>query len=210
MSTVIDAIVAWQFNGDGGCDKCQGKTGYYNEKPARPHENCDCWIIPKPYVGAFTKIYKNKVESSGSVEQQLHEGVARLRNTSTTVTGEFSTTVSKTITGEIGVSAEIEEGFSVSGKYTESITVSKSVKVSLEPGQSVEINLIGLLLPVTFSADLYYQITTPIEGTIEIYMGPIDGAITSVSGFEIEISDIEDDQDDDQGSGGDIDDDQED
>ena len=193
MSTVIDAIVAWQFIGDDTCDKCRGKTGYYNERPARPHDNCDCWIIPKPYVGAFTKIYKNKVESLGSVEQQLHQGVARLKNTSTTVSGIFSTTVSEVITGEIGVSAEIEEGFSVSGKYTESITVSKSVQVPLEPGQSVEINVIGLLLPVTFSADLYYQITTPIEGTIEIYMGPIEDAITSVNGFEVEMSDIEDD-----------------
>jgi len=187
----VDAIVAWEYDGTDGCDKCQSMTGTYDDRPSRPHDHCDCSISPMFYAGGFTNEYKNKVENVGSIEEQLHEGIYEMvNNTNSKLTWSYS--VSETVEGEVSVSAEIEGAFNVSGKYKQTESVSQGVGGELDPGDGVSIDVVGLMIPVTFEADWYYVGEDALHNgeRVEIFMEHIEDEIYAVEGARVVVNNI--------------------
>jgi hypothetical protein len=190
VADTLAALELWQFEGDDGCDLCQSMSGLYDDEPARPHSNCDCEIFQGYAVGGFTNVYKNKVESPGGIEEQLQEAVIEIVNNSS-AEAQYSRTVTGEVEGSIGVSAEIEDAFGVEGNYSESKSVSETISVTLKPGDGVSIDIVGLMLPVTFDADWYWQAYSLLDQEdVEIYMGHLDDSIYAVDGTRVEINDI--------------------
>lgn len=54
----------WIFDSTGGCVLCDDRDGYHDEKPDRPHSNCDCEI----YVNmvAFGECFRVELEWDSS------------------------------------------------------------------------------------------------------------------------------------------------
>lgn len=137
------------FDGSGGCDLCSSLTGWYDDRPELPHPNCDCSVEEYIYIGSCNLYYEDKSEDVTEDEEELFCGT--LTNTSDSkCTAEA--TYSKTVTGEISVSATIEKIFSVSAKYSESHTLSIGAAAELEPGQSVEVYAAVIWRTVSFHA----------------------------------------------------------
>ena len=187
-------IAYYYFNGKDGCPRCKEMTGYYDDRPVGPHgRTCECPISKELWAGYYDIIYKNKREQHITTFEVLHEGVAEYVNQSN-IKAKFQLPINATITGEIGVTEEIEKAFSVSSKYSESKTVSESVEVELEPDQGVRIDVIGIMLVVVFSAHRYFSFktTTPSGDTEhkEVFDKLVADAIVAVKGHRIVLKDL--------------------
>jgi hypothetical protein len=188
-------IEYFHFDGSGGCDTCTSMTGNYDEKPARPHPNCDCPITTEhffyltPLDPGFETVYKEKNESPGSIYEKEYICVRRYVNDSDAMF-KGGLKVSKTVTGEISISAEIEEIFGISGKYEETKTIEDTIEVELEPGEAVSVDLIGILKTVRFSAQRWYILYPAGGDPIEVYDTTISDQIEAVEGGEFRATNI--------------------
>jgi hypothetical protein len=101
-------------------------------------------------------------------------------------TTTYSFQQSWTVTGSVSVGLEIEAAFNVSGKYQESKTESKSVTVELDPGEAVQLNVIEIRRPVSFSAT---RVMLFGDGT-EVNDGTVEGKIEAPTGLRFETPNL--------------------
>ena len=79
--------------------------------------------------------------------------------------------------------------FNVSASYTESLTVSETVEVELEPGEGVSIDVIGIMKQIELTADRYYDVEF-LDNTTEIFDEHIQHEIETVTGHRIVVNNI--------------------
>jgi hypothetical protein len=193
----VGAGLIYYFNGNPECDQCSNVTGYYATPPVgevddpeslRPHPGCDCTIESQTVVGIFEEIYKNKQEQKVSTYAQVHENVDHYVNNSP-YTVPVTLGVSETVTGDISVSAKIDEIFGVSGKYTESRSVSRTIgPVELPPDGAISVSVVGTLTTVEFSADVYWKAITGEE----VFISTLSDRIEAVDGVEVVVDGSQD------------------
>lgn len=140
----------YHFDGSGGCDTCSALTGWYDDRPERPHPNCQCNITEWIYIGKCELFYEALSDPEETEDEEL-VFYGTIENNSE-VKAKFKRNVSAEYTGEVSVSAGIENVFSVSGKYSETHKISEEVEVELEPGQSVDIIISVKWVTVSFRA----------------------------------------------------------
>jgi hypothetical protein len=123
-----------------------------------------------------------------STYAQVHENVDHYVNNSP-YTVPVTLGVSETVTGDISVSAKIDEIFGVSGKYTESRSVSRTIgPVELPPDGAISVSVVGTLTTVEFSADVYWKAITGEE----VFISTLSDRIEAVDGVEVVVDGSQD------------------
>jgi hypothetical protein len=139
----IDFKVIYYFDGSGsGCATCNSKTGWYDDRPARPHPNCDCPI--NMYMGYGWYEIRDISENSSSYTKQWDKEFY-FRNDKDFPITTPSESISVTLTKSWSIKAGFEDYVGVGGSGSESETRTVNIPAQTLPPHSelhvyIEIN----------------------------------------------------------------------
>ncbi|MCP4049469.1 MAG: hypothetical protein GY730_02025 [bacterium] len=177
-----DGIIGlYYFDGEDGCDSCQSMTGYYDDRVDPPHENCDCeqeMIFLDEDSSEVSIEYKNieKEDSDSSIETYYNN---TFENHSETVTVKRGFEFSESVNTRIDLPSELED---LVDYDDETLDINESLEMTIEPGESVEINILVTMKLTIYRAEKWIE----FEG-YEIKVADLEGSVENPTQYETEL-----------------------
>ena len=165
------------FNGSEGCDRCQALTGYYVEKPSRPHDHCDCFV-ERVEVGEILGVELKRVkhEHIRFDENQYVVPYKEFVVTQEMVDGPglyFST--NHTFHNFINISPEMGKLYRVDSLYRKSFENQWSLHLKFAPSdisKVVNVDIVGIVDQAIFTAEKFL-VYDGKNGPIKVSLGHI-------------------------------------
>lgn len=179
--------IVYRFHANPNCNQCTQFPVLHNNSPdqSRPHPNCDCEITPELIAGVYqSDVLKNKsVSDTSTYEIEGSQYREWENNTNTPQTHAFTLTDSFEVNASI--SQKTQDEFTAAAGMKGSLSVTDSITKVVQPGETVRVSAIAIVVVKEFTADVYFLFS---DGT-EVYDGPYDDEGETLEGYRIVTDD---------------------